>query len=425
MNQSTDIELFESLQKELTRQQTGLEMIPSENFVSTEVLRALGSVLTNKYSEGHVGKRYYGGNKYIDEIEQLAVERAKKLFGVDHANVQPYSGSPANMAAYFALLNPGDTLMGMALSFGGHMTHGLKVNFSAKYYRSVQYQTNQDGWLDYEAIADLAQKERPKLIVCGATAYPRIIDFIKLAEIAKSVDAFLLADIAHIAGLIIAGEHPSPVGLADVITTTTHKTLRGPRGAMIMCNGNPSQPLKPAERTKENLPTLVDRAIIPGLQGGPHNHQTAAIAVALKEASQPEFKTYGQQIVRNAKALADSLMNQGAKLITNGTDNHLMVMDVTPFNTTGKQAEELLDQAGITVNKNTIPFDERKPYDPSGIRLGTPALTSRGMTEPDMTRIGEVIVKLLKDPSDQTTKQAQDLVKELTDQYPLYPDLKY
>ena len=425
MNQSTDPELFESVQKELIRQQSGLEMIPSENFVSADVLKALGSVLTNKYSEGHVGKRYYGGNKYIDEVEQLAVDRAKKLFGVDHANVQPYSGSPANMAAYFALLDPGDTLMGMSLPFGGHMTHGLKVNFSAKFYRSVQYQTNKDGWLDYDAIHDLAQKEKPKLIICGATAYPRIIDFAKLAEIAKSVDAFLLADIAHIAGLIIAGQHPSPVGLADVITTTTHKTLRGPRGAMIMCNGNPSQPLKPAERTKENLPTLVDRAIIPGLQGGPHNHQTAAIAVALKEAGQPEFKAYGQQIVKNAKALANSLINQGAELITNGTENHLMVMDVTPFNTTGKQAEELLDTVGITVNKNTVPFDERKPYDPSGIRLGTPALTSRGMVEADMTRIGEVIASLLKEPCNRTKKQAEDLVKELTGQHPLYPDLKY
>jgi glycine hydroxymethyltransferase len=278
------------------RQSFGLEMIPSENHASVDVLEALGSVLTDKYSEGYPGQRYYGGCEVVDQVENLARDRAKKLFGVSHANVQAYSGSPANQAVYYALLDPGDTVMGLELYFGGHMTHGLKVNFSGTIYRSVQYQTGHDGYLDYDVMQELAKKEKPKMIVVGATAYPRIFEWKKLREIADSVNAFLLADISHIAGLVVGGEHPSPVGIADVITTTTHKTLRGPRGALILCNGNTSTPLKKVERTKENLPTLIDRAIIPGLQGGPHNHQTAAIAVALHEAAQPSFKTYDQQI---------------------------------------------------------------------------------------------------------------------------------
>ncbi|MDP3964448.1 MAG: serine hydroxymethyltransferase [bacterium] len=420
-----DPEISQALKAEIRRQKHGLELIPSENFVSPAVMEALGSVLTNKYSEGYPGKRYYGGNVHVDEIENIARERAKKLFGVDHANVQPYSGSPANQAVCFALLDPGDTLMGLSLAFGGHMTHGLKVNFSAKYYRSVQYQTNQNGWLDYDMILDLAKKERPKLIIVGATAYPRKFDFEKFRDIARQVDAFLLADISHIAGLIIAGEHPSPVGLADVISTTTHKTLRGPRGAMILSNGNPSTPLKAVDRSRENIPTLIDRAIIPGLQGGPHNHQTAAIAIALHEAAQPEFREYGKQVTRNAKALADSLLEQGAKLITDGTDNHLMVIDVTPFDVTGKEAEIVLDSVGITVNKNMIPFDERKPFDPSGIRLGTPAITTRGMDAAAMKKIGVAIASVLKQPKNtETLDQARVMVRELTEQFPLYPELK-
>jgi len=420
----SDPDLYASLIRELGRERHGLEMIPSENFVSLSVIEALGSTLTNKYSEGFPGKRYYGGNQFIDEVESLAIDRAKKLFGVSHANVQCYSGSPANQEACFALLNPGDKLMGLGLLYGGHLTHGWKVNFSGVYYNSVQYTTTKDGWLDYDAIAKLATEEKPKLIFVGATAYPREFDFKRLAEIAKSIDAYLVADISHISGLIVAGTHQSPVGHADVVTTTTHKTLRGPRGAMILCNGNPSEPLKPAERKRENIPTLVDRAVFPGLQGGPHNHQTAAIAVALGEALQPSFKDYGQQIVKNAKALAASLMAEGVKLITDGTDNHLMVADVTPFGLGGKQAETLLDKVEITVNKNAIPFDTRKPFDPSGIRLGTPALTSRGFNEADMTLIGKTIAQLLKSPtSEDVATAARATVKELTDAHPLYPEL--
>lgn len=386
-----DEEIRELIAAEVKRQSEGLEMIPSENHTSPEVLHALGSRLTDKYSEGYPGKRYYGGCEIVDKVENLARERAKKLFGVDHVNVQPYSGSPANMAVYFALADPGDTVMGMALYFGGHMTHGLKVNFSGKWFNSVQYNTGKDGYLDYDAMAELVQEHKPKLIFVGATAYPRIFDWKKLKEIADLADAFLVADISHIAGLVVAGAHPSPVGIADVVTTTTHKTLRGPRGAMIMCNGNPSNPLKAVERTRENLPTLIDRAIIPGLQGGPHNHQTAAIAVALKEASTPEFKEYGHQIVKNAKRLAERLMDKGYELVTGGTDNHLLLVDLTNKGIKGADAEKALGLAGITVNKNTVPFDPRSPFDPSGIRMGTPALTTRGLKEAEMDQVAEWI----------------------------------
>lgn len=376
---------------ETARQLNGLEMIPSENHTSGDVLSALGSRLTDKYSEGYPGQRYYGGCEFVDQVENLARDRAKELFGVTHANVQAYSGSPANQAIYFALVDPGDTVMGMSLYFGGHMTHGLKVNFSGTTYHSVQYTTDKDGFMDYDAIAALAAKEKPKLIMAGTTAYPRIIDWKKLRQIADSVGAFLAADISHIAGLVVAGAHPSPIGIVDVTMTTTHKTLRGPRGALILSNGLPSNPLKKPERTVENIPSLIDRAIIPGLQGGPHNHQTAAIAVALGEALQPSFKVYGQQIATNAQKLSKELVSRGFNLVTGGTDNHLMVVDLTSKKISGKQGEVALGKAGITVNKNTVPFDPRSPFDPSGIRLGTPALTTRGMKESEMVQVADWI----------------------------------
>lgn len=419
-----DPEISDLIKKELARKRGGLEMIPSENVTSLAVMEALGSVLTDKYSEGYPGKRYYGGNEYIDQIENLARERAKKLFGVTHANVQPYSGSPANQAITFALLQPGEKLMGMHLLYGGHLTHGWKVNFSGVYYNSVQYTTGQDGWLDYDLLAEQVKIEQPKLLWVGATAYPRKFDFEKLSLIAKSVDAFLAADISHIAGLVVSGDHPSPVGLADVVMTTTHKTLRGPRGAMILCNGNPSNPLKAPERTRENIPSLIDRAVFPGLQGGPHNHQTAGIAVALAEAATDEFKEYGHQIVKNSHALADAFLAEGITMVTGGTDNHLLLLDVTTLGITGTQAQDALGRVGITVNKNTIPFDQRKPFDPSGIRLGTPALTSRGMQEEDMKLVGKAIAQILKNPeSTETQSEVKQTVQELTDAHPLYPEL--
>lgn len=386
--------------RETERQSHGLEMIPSENHTSGAVLRALGSRLNDKYSEGYPGQRYYGGCEVVDEVENLARDLAKQLFGVSHANVQAHSGSPANQAIYYALVDPGDTVMGMSLQFGGHMTHGLKVNFSGTYYNAVQYTTNKDGYIDYDEIEKLAREHKPKLIMSGATAYPRFIDWQRLREIADSVGAWLVSDISHISGLIVAGEHPTPVGIADVVMTTTHKTLRGPRGALILCNGNPSQPLKKPERTAENLPSLIDRAIIPGLQGGPHNHQTAAIAVALGEAMTPEFKLYGQQVVKNAQKLAAELMNRGFELVTGGTDNHLMVVDLNNKGLSGKEGETALGLAGITVNKNTVPFDSRKPYDPSGIRLGTPALTTRGLKEAHMVQVADWIDQAIQHAGD-------------------------
>ncbi|MDO8425270.1 MAG: serine hydroxymethyltransferase [bacterium] len=422
--QQRDPEVAAHVTAELQRQREQLVMIPSENYVSPAVLAATGSVLTNKYSEGYPGKRYYTGNEHVDAIEQLARVRAQKLFGYSHANVQPYSGSPANHAICFALLNPGETLMGMHLLYGGHLTHGWGVNFSGTYYHAVQYTTNADGWLDYDAIAELARAERPKLIFCGGTAYPRTIDFARLGEIARSVDAFLVADVSHIAGLIAAGVHPSPAGHADVMMTTTHKTLRGPRGAVILCSGEPSNPLKSAPRTRENLPTLIDRAVFPGLQGGPHDHQTAAIAVALGEASTPAFTTYGRQIVANARALAETLLAEGCTLITGGTDNHLLLLDVTPHGTTGRLAAEALSRAGISVNANSIPHDPRKPFDPSGIRIGTPALTTRGFNENDMRTVGNAIAAVLKTPTDNVTiERTRQTVRELCAAHPLYAEL--
>jgi glycine hydroxymethyltransferase len=421
-----DKKIYQAIIDEVKRQREGLEMIPSENFVSEAVLKALGSVLTNKYSEGYPDKRYYGGNEFIDIVEKTAIQRAKKLFGTEHANVQPYSGSPANQAVYYALLNPGDKVMGMSLTHGGHLTHGWKVSFSGRYYHSVPYGVNKETHLiNYDEVLKLAKKERPKLIICGATAYPRKIDFKAFGRIAREVDAYLLADVAHIAGLIIAGVHQSPVEFADVITTTTHKTLRGPRGAIIMCPKKEDR-LKEQYRpsSKLNLVQRIDRAVFPGLQGGPHNHQTAAIAVALEEASKPEFKQYSQQVVKNAKALAEKLMEHGFKLITDGTDNHLVLVDLTNKNMSGQEAETVLDEVNITVNKNTVPFDKRKPMDPSGIRLGTPVLTTRGFKEGDMKVVGDLIAQTIYNPKKEMIKEdVRKKVGELTSKYPIYQNI--
>lgn len=420
---SEDKKIYEAIIDEAKRQREGLEMIPSENFVSEAVLQALGSVLTNKYSEGYPDKRYYGGNKFIDVVEKTAIERAKKLFKTEHANVQAYSGSPANQAVYYALLKPGDKVMGMSLTHGGHLTHGWKVSFSGRFYHSAPYGVDKETQLiNYDEVLKFAKKERPKLIICGATAYPREIDFKAFGGIARQVGAYLLADIAHIAGLIIAGLHQSPVEFADVVTTTTHKTLRGPRGAIIMC---PQKEDRLKEQyhpdSKLNLAQRIDRAVFPGLQGGPHNHQTAAIAVALEEASKPEFKQYGQQVVKNAKALAEKLMEHGFKLITGGTDNHLILVDLTNKNMSGQEAETALDEVSITVNKNTIPFDKRKPLDPSGIRLGTPALTTRGFKEEDMKVVGDLIAQTIHNPQKEMVKEeVRKKVEEITGKYPIY-----
>lgn len=421
--QTQDPEISKLINAELARQQDGLEMIPSENFTSQAVMEAMGSILTNKYSEGYPGARYYGGNKFIDEVENLARDRAKQLFGVAHANVQPYSGSPANLAIYFALLDPGDTVLGMDLAQGGHLTHGYKFNFSGKFFHAENYGVDEKTHLlDYDAIRKRAKAVKPKMIICGATAYPRVIDFKNFREIADEVGAYLVADISHISGLVIAGEHPSPVPYADVVMTTTHKTLRGPRGAMILLpkvEDRYHDQYHP--KTKRDLAGLVDAAIMPGLQGGPHNHQTAGIAVALKEAATPEFKTYGKQVVKNAKKLAETFVAEGITLITGGTDNHLILMDVSPLGLSGKQAEELLDSVGITVNKNLIPYDTRKPMDPSGIRLGTPALTTRGFIEEDMVAVGKTIAAVLKAPDNETVLNvARTAVEKLTDEHPLY-----
>jgi glycine hydroxymethyltransferase len=415
-----DKDIEDLIAAETNRQTEGLEMIPSENHTSGDVLKALGSRLTDKYAEGYPGKRYYGGCEFVDKVENLARDRAKALFGVDHANVQPYSGSPANMAVYFALANPGDTVMGMALYFGGHMTHGLKVNFSGKWFNSVQYNTDKSGYLDYDAMAALVVEHKPKLIFVGATAYPRIFDWKRLREIADLCGAYLVADISHIAGLVVGGVHPSPAGIADIITTTTHKTLRGPRGAMILCNGNPSTPTKSVPLSRENLPTLIDRAIIPGLQGGPHNHQTAAIAVALREAARPEFKEYAAQIVKNAQRLADKLTGKGYELVTGGTDNHLLLVDLTNKGIIGADAEKALGLAGITANKNTVPFDPRPPFSPSGIRLGTPALTTRGLKENEMDQVAEWIDRAVSAAAnDGKLETIRQEISAFTKAYPL------
>ncbi|OGH89197.1 MAG: serine hydroxymethyltransferase [Candidatus Magasanikbacteria bacterium RIFOXYC2_FULL_40_16] len=420
MLQNQDPEIFNLIQKETERQSEGLEMIPSENHTSGAVLEALGSRLTDKYSEGYPGMRYYGGCENVDKVENLARDRAKKLFGADWANVQAHSGSPANLAVYFALLNPGDTVMGLKLYHGGHMTHGLKLNFSGTLYNSVQYGCREDGFIDLDEMRALALEHKPKMIVTGGSAYPQIYEWAKYKEIADEVGAFMLADMSHVAGLVAGDVHPNPVGIADVVTTTTHKTLRGPRGAIILANGNPSTPLQAADRVKENIPTLIDRAIIPGLQGGPHNHQTAAIAVALKEAMQPEFKEYAKQIVKNAKTLAEELLSKGYNLVTGGTETHLLLINLENKNVTGKQAESALSKAGITVNKNTIPHDPRKPFDPSGIRLGTPALTTRGMKEGEMKKIANFIdYAIINIDNEAELSKIKEEVKEMCKSFPL------
>jgi glycine hydroxymethyltransferase len=371
---SEDPEVAELINAEARRQFEKIRLIPSENYVSAAVLEASGTVLTNKYSEGYPGRRYYEGQQFIDPIETLAIRRAEALFGVDHANVQPYSGSPANLAVYLAFAEPGETVMGMALPMGGHLTHGWAVSATGKWFRSVQYGVRADtGRVDLDQVRDLALQERPKLIFCGGTAIPRTIDFPAFAEIAAEAGAVLVADIAHIAGLVAGSAHPSPVGHAAVITTTTHKTLRGPRGAMIM--------------TTAEHASRVDKAVFPGLQGGPHNHTTAAIAVALREAAQPGFGIYARQVVANAKALAAALLERDYALISGGTDNHLILIDLTPQGIAGKPAAKALDRAGIEVNYNTVPFDPRKPFDPSGIRIGTPAITTRGLEESHMAQV--------------------------------------
>src|ERR1022692_2417665 len=405
----TDPEIAELINEEARRQFEKIRLIPSENYVSLAVLEAAGTVLTNKYSEGYPGRRYYEGQQFIDQIETLAKQRAQALFGVDHANVQPYSGSPANLAVYLAFLQPGDTVMGMALPMGGHLTHGWPVSATGKWFHSVQYGVRADtGRLDLDVVRDLARRERPKVIFCGGTAIPRTIDFPAFAEIAAEVGAVLVADIAHIAGLIAGGAHPTPVGHAGVITTTTHKTLRGPRGAMIMS-------------TAEHA-SAVDKAVFPGLQGGPHNHTTAAIAVALKEAAQPEFRSYAHQVVANEKALADALTARGYDLVSGGTDNHLILLDLTPQGIAGKPAAKALDRAGIELNYNTVPFDPRKPFDPSGVRLGTPAITTRGLREEHMPQIAawmdEAITAAVKD-DEQVIERIAGEVRDMLAAFPM------
>jgi glycine hydroxymethyltransferase len=383
--EAVDPKIAQLIAAEERRQASKLRLIPSENYVSQAVLEATGSALTNKYSEGYPGKRYYEGQDEIDQIETIAIQRAMKLFGSAHANVQPYSGSPANLAAYFAFCEPGDKIMGLHLPSGGHLTHGWKVSITGKYFQAVQYQVDREtGRIDLDSVRELARKERPKVLWAGGTAVPRTIDFKGFAEIAREVGALFFADIAHIAGLIAGGAHPSPVGLADVVTTTTHKTLRGPRGGMIMA--------------AEEHGKAIDRAVFPGLQGGPHNHTTAALAVALHEALQPDFKDYAAQIVKNAKALAARLTEHGFDLVSGGTDNHLVLCDLTNKNVPGKIAARALDHAGIVTNYNTVPFDPRKPFDPSGIRLGTPAVTTRGMKEGEMKQIADWMQQVVEAP---------------------------
>jgi glycine hydroxymethyltransferase len=406
---STDPEIAGLIESEAQRQFEKVRLIPSENYVSLAVLEASGSVLTNKYSEGYAGRRYYEGQQFIDPVEEIAVRRAEALFGVDHANVQPYSGSPANLAVYLAFLQPGETMMGMSLPSGGHLTHGWKVSATGKWFHSVQYGVRADtGRIDFDEVRDLARAERPKVIFCGGTAIPRTIDFPAFAQIAAEVGAVLVADIAHIAGLIAGGAHPSPVGHAQVITTTTHKTLRGPRGAMIMS-------------TAEHASAL-DKAVFPGLQGGPHNHTTAAIAVALKEAAQPEFSGYAHQVVKNAKALAEALGGRGFDLVSGGTDNHLILIDLTPKGIAGKPAAKAMDRAGLEVNYNTIPFDPRKPFDPSGIRIGTPAITTRGLREEHMPQISawmdESVTAALKE-DEQSIERIAGEVRDMLAAFPV------
>jgi glycine hydroxymethyltransferase len=401
-----DPAVAESIELEVNRQRNKLELIASENFVSEAVMQALGTPLTNKYAEGYPGKRYYGGCEHVDVIEQLAIDRAKEIFGADHANVQPHSGAQANSAVYFAVLDPGDTILGMDLAHGGHLSHGMKKNISGKYYKAESYGVKEDtGYIDYEALLKKAVEVKPKIIVAGASAYSRIIDFKAFSEIAKEVGAYLLVDMAHIAGLVAAGLHPSPVPYADFVTTTTHKTLRGPRGGMLLCK---------AEHAK-----AIDSAIFPGTQGGPLMHVIAAKAVSFKEVLEADFKNYQQQILKNAKALSKTLISEGFNLVSGGTDNHLMLADLSNFNVTGKLAQHQLDEVSITVNKNAVPFDKQSPFVTSGIRIGTPAVTSRGMLEDDMVEIAKLI-KLTITDFENSADRIRERVAMLCAKYPLY-----
>jgi len=406
-----DSEVYGLVRKELQRQRDGLELIPSENFTSLAVMEAQGSVLTNKYSEGYPFKRYYGGNQFVDQVETLAIERAKKIFHAEHANVQPHAGSQANMAAYFALLQPGDKIMGLNLSHGGHLTHGSPVNFSGKVYKIAPYNVDaKTHLLDFEVIEKQAREEKPQLIVAGFTAYPRQVDFKRFAEIAEAVDAYFMVDMAHIAGLIAGGAHPQPFPHADVVTSTTHKTMRGPRGAIILC--------------KQEYQPMIDKAVFPGLQGGPFDHAIAAKAVCFKEAMRPEFAEYAKRIVENARALAESLMQEGMSLVSGGTDTHLILIDLTNMKITGKEAQTALDEVGITVNKNTVPYDTQSPFVTSGIRLGTPALTTRGMGKSEMTEIGNMVKRVCSAPTDAALKaKVKEEVLSLAGKFQLYPEL--
>ncbi|MFS0783860.1 serine hydroxymethyltransferase [Bacillus sp. 1P06AnD] len=406
-----DRQVFDVIQDELKRQRTKIELIASENFVSEAVMEAQGSVLTNKYAEGYPGKRYYGGCEHVDVVENLAKDRAKEIFGAEHANVQPHSGAQANMAVYFTILEPGDTVLGMNLSHGGHLTHGSPVNFSGVLYNFVDYGVDKETHLiNYEDVLQKAKEHKPKLIVAGASAYPREIDFKKFREIADEVGAYLMVDMAHIAGLVAAGLHPNPVPYADFVTTTTHKTLRGPRGGMILC--------------KEEFAKKIDKSIFPGIQGGPLMHVIAAKAVAFGEALDESFKDYAKQIITNAKRLADALKKEGFQLVSDGTDNHLLLLDVRTVNLTGKVAEHILDEVGITVNKNTIPFDPESPFVTSGIRIGTAAVTTRGFNEEDMDEIASIMALALKYPEDEAKQsEAKERVVTLSGKYTLYPSL--
>ena len=407
-----DLDIFNLIDAENNRQHHGIELIASENFVSKQVMEAMGSCLTNKYAEGYPGKRYYGGCQVVDQVEQLSIDRLKKLFGAEYANVQPHSGAQANAAVFFACLKPGDTFMGLDLSHGGHLSHGSPVNLSGINYKPIAYHVDQEsGRVDYDEMEKLAIEHNPKMIVAGASAHSRDWDFKRMREIADKVGALLMADIAHIAGLIAGGEMNNPVPIFDVVTTTTHKTLRGPRGGMIMC--------------KKEFAKQVDKAVFPGLQGGPHENNIAGKAVAFKEALMPEFKEYAKQIKKNAKVLEKRLSEFGFKLMFGGTDNHLLLIDVTSKNVTGKEVEEALDKAGITVNKNMIPDDTRSPFDPSGIRLGTPALTTRGMKETEMEQVAVWINKAVENyTNDVILENIRNEVKEMTSHFPLYPELK-
>ena len=410
--EKADPEVAASIKREIGRQETKIEMIASENFVNYEIMEAAGSVLTNKYAEGYPGKRYYGGCEFVDEVEQLAIDRACKLFGADHANVQPHSGANANTAVYQAVLNYGDTVLGMDLSNGGHLSHGSPVNISGKSYNFVQYGLGEDERIDYDDVREKAKKYQPKLIVAGASAYPRAIDFKAFREIADEVGALFMVDMAHIAGLVAVGLHENPVPYADVVTTTTHKTLRGPRGGMILCT--------------EDLKKKINSAVFPGTQGGPLMHIIAAKAVCLKEALEPSFKDYQQQVIDNAQALAEGMIGHGFDLVSGGTDNHLILVKLLNKGVTGKVAEKLLDDANITTNKNSIPNDPEKPFVTSGLRMGTPAMTSRGFKEDDVRKVTDAIALVIDNPEDAgKMEEAKAIVKSLTDKYPLHKNFKY